>query len=80
MFYFTCRLMNLEYMKVSQFEINYKKEINLTQYSYFLRSTCIQFVYIDNKKKILITDIENWMAAIYIWSNKCNLIEHKRLN
>ncbi len=65
MFYFTCRPMNLEYMKVSQFEINYKKEINLTQYSYFLRSTCIQFVYIDNKKKILITDIEN-VSVTYV--------------
>ncbi len=28
----------------------------------------------------MITDTENWMAAIYIWSNKCNLVEHKRLN
>ncbi len=38
---FTLHVMNLKYMKVSHFEIGYKKEIRtFSPYSYFFRCTC----------------------------------------
>ncbi len=38
---FTLHVMNLKYMKVSLFEISYKKKITFSPYCNFLRCTCI---------------------------------------
>ncbi len=53
---FTLHVMNLKYMKVSLFEISYKKKISFSPYCNFLRCTCIiyyvnQALYFRPQKK-----------------------------
>ncbi len=56
--------MNLKYMKVSLFEISYKKKITFSRHSNLLRCTCIAF------PKQVIAFITNIVIGAFQWKNR----------
>ncbi len=54
---FTLHVMNLKYMKVSLFEISYKKKLTLSRHSNVLRCTCI----------LSVRCVQTFMCFLYHW-------------
>ncbi len=69
---FTLHVINLKYMKVSLFEMSYKKKLTFSRHSNLLRCTCIWSC-------IICADLDFWYCARWYWWYKNNSRGHKNM-